>query len=536
MKAVHLSSFAQFSFVAPLRLLLAVLLVVAPPAKALVIENNCPDSVPSRPMPKRLESGCEEPLFPDGFSVLQFGADSQGGDFFIDFFKQAASPFYGGLSKISGRGALLWSFAVPQGELQPSRFNSHRYLGIQTHEANSGNAVCIGAYSDTSGTMRAQFERELPIADRDRVSFLELEDGTILVALDKIESIVVLALSSTGELAWCKEYRSEDFSSSPPSDSVTRDVNLARVRGSGAIIHVGTNESRADSDTSRTALMRIDSQGEPEWSRKFEVRGSVETSGASVFGTGKGALFVMIGEVETGKGLIKERTFLFKISEAGEVEWGRSLGDLGFVGCGGMNDAGEVILSLRSMKISKSGVKFGNFFVVLDSKGKVSSAVRLNLPRGDVVISTHYSDLGGSEKIYYVGQTDTKGATHEEVIGSSSRSLTDFRWLRYKHRVPRCYSGLARLSHDRLVFWAHSVKPDWTDFVMLKPDLTEIADCKLFSPEHFTVSDAKISVHPVEARLIDTKVDVKPLSLTLKKAELVFKKMSFSEKDLCMAD
>ena len=190
------------------------------------------------------------------------------------------------------------------------------------------------------------------------------------------------------------------------------------------------------------------------------------------------------------------------------------------------------------MKISRSGVKFGRFFVVLDSKGEVSAAVRLNLPRGGVVIFTHYSDLGGSEKIYYFGQTDilTKGETHDEVIGSSSRSLTDFRWLRYKHRVPPCYSGLARLSHDRLVFWAHSLKPDWSDFVMLKPDLTEIADCKLFSPEQFTVADAKISVHPIEARLTDIKVEVKPLSLTLKKAELVFKKMRFSEKDLCMAD
>jgi hypothetical protein len=533
------TAFARRSRFARLELLVPVLLFSALPARGLIIEDNCPDSAPARPMPKRLESGCDNPAFPSKFWALNYGADPTTGEFFVGFTKDGASPgkkLYYGLSKVNGTGDFDWSYVVPRGELQPSRFNSHRYIGVQSRETDAGQVLCLGVYSDSSGAMAAVFERELPLADRERLDFTELEDGTILVALDKIESVVILALSPIGKLSWSKEYSSADFPIPPGSDSDRRWVTLAGIRGSGAILQVSTSESRGRGHTSRTVLMRIDSKGEPQWARKFQIPSSLETSGTIPFWTRSGAAVFIMPELATGNGLnFKMRTVLLKISAGGELEWARSLEGVTFTRFGGINGAGKVVLSLTSMKLSTSGVKSWNVFVVMDPKGEVSSAVRVDLPRSGLAGPVLDLYLTG-DKIYYDGKTDSKDESYNAVIGSSSRSLTDFRWLRYKNRGPLCQTGLARLPQDRLVFWAHSVTSNWTDFVMLDADLTAKADCKLFSPAPVTVSDAKIPVHPVEVHVADIKVQVKQLPLTLKETSLVFKKMSFSEKDLCGSD
>jgi hypothetical protein len=532
-------AFAQLSKVTRLGLFALVPLFAALPARGLIIENNCPDSGSAKPMPKRLETACDDPAFPSGFWAFRYGADPTTGEFFVGFTKNAASAekkLYYGLSKVNGTGGFDWSYVVPRGELQPSSFNSHRYVGVQSRETDAGQVLCLGVYSDTSGTMTAVFEWELPFEDRQRLDFTELEDGTILVALDKIESVVILALSPIGKLSWSKEYSSADFPIPPGSDSDRRWVTLAGIRGRGAILRVSSSESRGRGHTSRTALMRIDSKGEPQWARTFQIPSSLETSGAMPFWSRTGATVFIVPELATGKGLnFKTRTVLLKISAGGELEWGRSLEGLTFTRFGGINDAGEVVLSLTSMKISTSGVKSWNVFVVIDPKGEISSAVRVDLPRSGFAGPVRDLYLTG-DKIYYEGKAGGKDESYSAVIGSSSRSLTDFRWLRYKNRVPLCETGMARLPQDRLVFWAHSVKSHWTDFVTLDADLTAKADCKLFSPAPVTVSDANIPVHPVEARAADIKVQVKQLPLTLKETNLVFKKMSFSEKDLCRPD
>lgn len=534
------TAFARRSRFARLELLVPVFLFIALPARGLIIEDNCPDSATSQAMPKRLESGCDDPAFPSGFWAFEYGAGPTTGEFFVGFTKNAASPgkkLYYGLSKVNGTGDFDWSYVVPRGELQPSRFNCHRYLGTQSRETDAGQILCLGVYSDSSGAMAAVFERELPLADRERLDFTELEDGTILVALDKIESFVILALSPIGKLSWSKEYSSADFPIPPGSAEDRRRVTLAGVRGGGAILYVGTSESRGSrSHTSRTTLTRINSKGELQWARKFQIPGSLEASDSDLWRTPGGEAVLIMLEIATGKGLnFKRRTVVLKFGPDGELAWARSLEGLTFSGFGGVNDAGEVVLSLISMKISTSGVKSWNVFVVMDPKGEVSSAVRVDLPRSGIAVPVVDLYLTG-DKIYYKGKTRVIENTYNAVIGSSSRSLTDFRWLRYKNRVALCETGLARLPQDRLVFWAHSVKSNWTDFVTLDADLTAKADCKLFSPAPVTVSDAKVPVHPVEVHRADIKVQVKQLSLTLKETNLVFKKMSFSEKDLCRSE
>src|SRR5258707_4795750 len=90
-----------------------------------------------------------------------------------------------------------------------------------------------GVYTVTGAAISPVFEKQLPgfVFNLNRVTFLELANGALVVSLNNSNSVALLGLTASGGLSWARELTSAEFPSVVPASpgDQTRYVQLSPI-------------------------------------------------------------------------------------------------------------------------------------------------------------------------------------------------------------------------------------------------------------------------------------------------------------------
>lgn len=529
----------QVATLVRLGLVLGVLHSVALSAGAMVVLTNCEDPGPSQSMPKRTMSGCADLGLPDYYWISD-AVDPATNGFTFGFYRidLPYTEVYSGFGRTDGDGRFIWKYAVRDATvyLPASVESANHFAVIQNLDVGTGLAACFGLYEDTNGTLTPLFERQLPIDDQTRVRMTELSNGTVVVCLAQIDSIVLLGFEPSGQLAWARQLRSTEFPAVTMPNLPPPEIFISATPSDQALIYVGATQSVEGVNTAISALLCVDSAGDLQWAKKIQLPYAQQGPHPSVWRTTPaGDSTIVFGDVEIDASFnVTALATVMRLSPQGDLVYVTQLEDVTwsasdvFV----LNDADALVLGF----VHAPGPSFENHnvYAIMDATGNLTSTVQVDLPNSALAPLAGVSETSG--RIYYHGSYSATGSQgpYTGLIGSSSLTLDDFKWQQYdKSTVEVSGATLFHLADDRLVFVARDENAQWTDFALLNSDLTVEGDCELFSPVSFPISSLSLATRSVTPTITDMSVQSDGLSPTVEPADLVFEQMVFTEDSLC---
>jgi len=299
--------------------LVGTLLVPAIQLRALIITTNCPEVAASLPQPKGIQSACPA-IGPLGyFGVLpQF---SSGGIYHIFANNPGGAPNTFGLVWSDTNGVFNWKVACSNGFIAPLNAQA-RIFSLQDLPAGASNVTCFGLYDRSGGSFAPLFEKRLPINNRTFVGQAVLNNGTFILSLNRSNSVSLLGVSSSGTLLWANQLTSTEFPivSSGPNDP-GRAVAVSEIGTNNILLSLSAN-ANVGTTNAVTVLIRLDSSGVVQWSKKFQiplVDSAPSSSGSQVFVTPSGEVLVTAYDYDLQGTTVVQFTHLTKVASDGTL-------------------------------------------------------------------------------------------------------------------------------------------------------------------------------------------------------------------------
>jgi hypothetical protein len=497
------------------------LLVCTIQLKALIIITNCPPVGTSLSQPKRIQSGCPAIAPVNYFGVLpQFSSAG----IYCFFGYSGVGAFNFGLVQSDSNGAFNWQVACSNGVIAPLN-GQGRVFSLQDFPAGISNVTCCGVYNRSGGTFVPVFEERLPINNYTFVGQAVLDNGTFVLSLNRSNSVALLGLSSSGSLLWAKQFTSADFPSVGASPSTPgRAVAVSSIGTNNVLLSLSANEN-VGTTNAVTVLVRVDSTGVVQWSKKLEiplVDSPPSSSGSQVFVLPSGDVLVMTSDYDLQAATVINYTHLTKVTPDGRLAWSRKIAGAVMVsGPKPVGAQGSLLLDLISFGTSSGHGVCG----LLDSNGQITSLVQIDPPGSGTVRVQGVSTAAG--KIYFAGSSDKT-----PIIGSSSLTLTNFTAKEYL-AGPLSSQNLTLLEDGRLAFAGLETNLNTSHLVLLNSNLGEVAGCGLFTASTLNTSSPSVTVITNSLALSDITLTNSNLTLSLTSTQLQFQLRAFAEQALC---
>jgi hypothetical protein len=503
-------------------LFLVALLVPLVHARALILTTNCPDLAVPFPQPKRIQSECPATV-PLGF-VTALPQFSSGGVYHI-FANGAGSAFSNfGLARSDTTGLFEWKVACSNGFMGPLSAQG-RFSALQDLPAGISNVTCLGVYDRSGATFVPVFENRLPIHNRYFVGQAVLNNGTLVLSLNRSNSVSLVSVNPSGSLLWAKQLTSTDLPVvSPGPADPGRSVTVSEIGTNGILLSLSANQNLG-STNAVTVLIRLDSNGTIQWSKRLQiplVDSTPSSSGPQVLVYPGGEVLVTTSDYELQGTTVVYYTHLTKVAMDGNLAWSRKLIG-GILGSGPrqIGPPGSLLLDLISVAPSSSHSVSG----ILGPSGQMTTLVQVDPPVAGRVRPQAVSISAG--KVYFAGNS---GST--PVVGASSLTLTNFTAREYI-KGPLNSQTLTLMDDGHLAFSGMETNLNTFHFLLLNSDLSEYNGCGLFSGSTLTASPANITIATNVLTLADVVVTNTDLTVSLVSTQLEFYLTAFQEQALC---